>query len=84
MLSAMLAYIDDGGKSRGSYLITDGEIPAPVETDSAHRDKVLVTSLSLTGGISAQSRFIAARPIPTADNWFETVYNAFGSRALYD
>ena len=84
MLSAMLAYIDDGGKPRGSYLITDGEIPDPVETDSAHRDKVLVTSLSLTGGISAQSRFIAARPIPTADNWFETVYNAFGSRALYD
>lgn len=84
MLSAMLAYIDDGGKSRGSYLITDGEIPDPVETDSAHRDKVLVTSLSLTGGISAQSRFIAARPIPTADNWFETVYNAFGSHELYD
>lgn len=84
MLSAMLAYIGDGGKSRGSYLITDGQLPDPVETDTAHRDKVLLTAISLSDGVSAHSEFIPTRPIPTADNWFETIYNAFGSRELYD
>ena len=85
MLTAMLDYIGDGGKSRGSYLITDGEIPEVVTTDTAHRDKVLVTQLSLTDEeVSAHSEFIAARPIPTADNWFETIYNSFGSRELYE
>ena len=84
MLSAMLAYIGDGGKSRGSYLITDGQLPDPVETDTAHRDKVLLTAISLSDGVSAHSEFIPTHPIPTADNWFETIYNAFGSRELYD
>lgn len=85
MLTAMLDYIGDGGKSRGSYLITENKIPDPVETDTAHRDKVLVTQLRLSdSSVSAQSEFIDARPIPTTDNWFETIYNSFGSRELYE
>lgn len=84
MLHAMLAYIDDGGRSRGSYLITDGEIPSSVETDTAHRDRVLVTSVTTDGGIRAKSEFIPARPVPAVDNRFETVYNSFGSPALYE
>lgn len=84
MLSAMLYYIGDGGKSRGSYLIADGEIPESVETDTAHRNLVLITSLSADGGVSAESGFIPARPIPSTDNWFETVYNAYGSTSLYN
>ncbi|MBQ8512681.1 MAG: FAD-binding protein [Clostridia bacterium] len=85
MLSAISHYIADGGKSRGSYLITDGKIPETVETDTVHRDCVLVTSLELSGdSVSSSSTFVPARPIPTADNWFETVYNTFGKPELYE
>ncbi len=84
MLTAILDYISDGGKSRGSYLITDGGIPDTVETDTEHQDKVLVTRLSLNDTVSAQSEFIPARHIPSVDNWFETIYNTFGSRELYE
>ena len=79
VLSAMLAYIEDGGSSRGSYLIED--CPA---IDTAHRDKVLRTCVSLTeNGIGASCSFEKVRPIPQTDNWFEEIYNKFGDPALF-
>ena len=68
-LSAIRDYIDDGGKSRGSYLIIgcDG-------IDTAHWDKVQYTSFSRG---AARSHFEDRRPIPEGEQWFETVYNRF-------
>lgn len=68
-LSAIRDYIDDGGKSRGSYLIIgcDG-------IDTAHWEKVQYTSFF---GGEATSRFEERRPIPEGEQWFETVYNRF-------
>lgn len=78
MLSSIEAYIHDGGLSRGSYLIGDGDnLPEAIETDTEHRSKVIVTSIDRGEGISAKVRFDDVRPIPTVDNWFETVYNEF-------
>lgn len=71
MLSAIAAYIDDGGKSRGSYRITT----AP-EIDTSHRSLVLNTSVTMEDGrIRAVNAFEKVRPIPDVRNWFETVYN---------
>lgn len=68
-LSAIRDYIDDGGKSRGSYLIIGcGGI------DEEHWEKVQYTSFSLG---AASSRFEERRPIPDSEQWFETVYNKF-------
>ena len=84
MLSSIEAYIDDGGLSRGSYLITDGgKVPENVETDTAHRSKVLVTAYDASE-TAATVRFDPVRPIPETDNWFETVYNAFGKKEMYE
>ena len=68
-LSAIRDYIDDGGKSRGSYLVIgcDG-------IDEAHWEKVQYTSFSCG---AAKSRFEDRRPIPEGEQWFETVYNRF-------
>ncbi|MBR3998691.1 MAG: FAD-binding protein, partial [Clostridia bacterium] len=72
MLSAISAYIADGGKSRGSYLITSSD-----GIDTEHRGFVLNTSVACEAGIiSASSSFEAVRPIPQVFNWFENVYNA--------
>ena len=69
-LSAILDYIEHGGKSRGSYLINGSS-----DIDSEHFDKVQYTSFD---GEGAHSRFEERRPIPSGEQWFETVYNKFG------
>ena len=74
MLSAITAYIDDGGLSRGSCLIEGTE-----GIDTAHRGLVLETRIARVrdGGLAAENRFVPVRPIPQTDNWFENVYNAY-------
>ena len=79
VLSAMLAYADDGGSSRGSYLIKGRP-----EIDTAHRNKVLRTCLSEKDGeVSASCAFENVRPVPVTDNWFEEVYNNFGKPDMF-
>ncbi len=80
-LSAMDAYIEDGGKSRGSYLILDGTeenlLAVQAEIDTAHTDFVQITHC-LHG--RACSSFEPVRPIPESEQWFETVWNQFRNR----
>ncbi len=79
MLSAVIAYADDGGLSRGSYLMAGTE-----GIDTAHADRVLETSLRMEDGtIRTENRFVPVRPIPETDNWFENVYNAYDSGARF-
>jgi len=79
VLSAMLAYVDDGGTSRGSYLIAGRP-----EIDTAHRNKVLRTCVSVEDGtIGASCTFEDVRPVPVTDNWFEEVYNNFGQPEMF-
>lgn len=75
-LTAIAAYIDDGGKSRGSYLVTRGEpdLSAPTPIDRGHFDKV--GEIRLSGG-EFVTAFRPVRPIPERENWFERVYNAY-------
>jgi len=84
MLSAISAYISDGGLSRGSYLIGNGDIPEDIITDTAHRDKVLITEIGVSDGhVVSACTMEPVRPIPEVDNWFENVYNAFGKAEMY-
>jgi succinate dehydrogenase/fumarate reductase flavoprotein subunit len=79
VLSAILAYVKDGGTSRGSYLIEG--CPA---IDTAHRDKVLRTFVTMDNGtIGASCTFEDVRPIPEVNNWFEEVYNKFGDPEMF-
>jgi hypothetical protein len=85
MLSAISDYINAGGLSRGSYLIGNGDIPEDVITDTVHRDKVIITEIGVSDGYVVSSCTMEpVRPIPTVDNWFENVYNAYGKREMYE
>ncbi len=88
MLSSALCYIDDGGASRGSYLITDktaADVLASRTTpsgDTAHRESVLTASLTDENG-DFECGFEPVRPIPTTDDWFENVYRDYRTGNIY-
>ncbi len=88
MLTSALYYIDDGGESRGAYLITD---KSPIEvlasrltpkTDTVHADRVL--TVSRTEGTGFDCAFEACRPIPDGRYWFETVYREYRVGEIYE
>ncbi len=84
VLSAMTAYIRDGGLSRGSYLILEnGQIPASPAIDSTHADRVGQVSLCRDGSLKARCSWQNVRPIPTEEHWFEQVYNRSGKPESY-
>ena len=81
-LEAIKAYIQKGGKSRGSYLIMDKTGIVPLKKlGSAWRYKrysgelagcVLETYVNEKGKII--SSFRKVRPLPATDYWFENVW----------
>ncbi len=81
-LEAILEYMNDGGESRGSYLIMreDSALPdgkSPIVIDREHRSKVCEIFYTPE---KTTACWKAVRPIPTRDNWFENVYNAYRER----
>ncbi len=77
VLSAMKAYIEDKGLSRGSYLILEeGKIPESPQIDTAHHGVVgQVQLLRTADSVKAVCDFVPVRPIPREEHWFEEVYN---------
>ena len=76
---AILDYIGDGGKSRGSYLLLKDDdadlLSAAPEIDTAHA--AFVQNTFLDGDLSVHSFFESVRPLPESDQWFENVWNRF-------
>ena len=84
VLSAITAYIRDGGLSRGSYLILEnGQIPAVPAIDQTHGDRIGRVCLCRNGSPEAQCHWLPVRPIPTEEHWFEQVYNRSGTPESY-
>jgi len=73
-LAAIKKYIEDGGRSRGSYLINDDPTPDTLNTGR-------LCYVRLNGGDVA-FRYEDARPIPRSEQWFEKVYNAFRMKRM--
>lgn len=90
-LEATAAYVEAGGGSRGSYLVTD---PAG-DALNEHLDgcwgsrpergelREYLQELHYEGGRFA-GRWIRRRPIPEADEWFETGWKAFREGAIFE
>lgn len=86
-LSAIRAYIQEGGASRGSYLILeeDGQEAKPLPPSfrfrlEADRPADRVCEMVLedgNDGFHCRAEWTAVRPIPAEDNWFENVWNAY-------
>ncbi len=75
-LSAIRDYIQNGGKSRGSYLILQGDeqdlldVQAEIDTEHAAFVQTIVYAEGYTVSV-----FDPVRPIPESDQWFERVWN---------
>ncbi|MDR1587667.1 MAG: FAD-binding protein [Treponema sp.] len=87
MYDAIRAFVEGGGKSRGSYLMVDstGKIEdclAGVETDTRFQDKVIV-SRYIPGEDRVVSEPRPVRPIPGPDSWFEEVWREYRDGAFF-
>ncbi len=91
-LQAILAQVEGGAGSRGSALVLQAEgaeVHPGLEDcwrfaseDESFRAKVLQTSVNPQTGI-ARSKWIPCRPVPQSDEWFETAWAAFHTRAFF-
>ncbi|GHV37928.1 FAD-binding protein [Spirochaetia bacterium] len=82
MYSAVLAFIQGGGKSRGSCLVVDSiknirDYVKGVEIDTRYRDKILNTAYIPGVENRFESSFRTVRPIPKSDTWFEEVWREY-------
>ncbi len=79
-LSAMADYIGQGGKSRGSFLVTDEEgdqeqCGLRFSLDQKVNDQVIQEVLLQDGSCVFDYRPV--RPIPKAETWFEKVWGNY-------
>lgn len=86
-LNAIKAYMQKGGKSRGSYLVQDDEGGLPIEglpdvfkftlDDGNLSGKACEIVLNTEGGLKCSVNWEDVRPIPKGDGWFENVWNDY-------
>ena len=86
-LEAIDEYIVQGGQSRGSYLIIDGQgQPADAGIGEEWRFSVNrpgafvddhILEVSVDERLKARKLWVKVRPIPHADTWFEAVWKAY-------
>jgi succinate dehydrogenase/fumarate reductase flavoprotein subunit len=87
-LCAIKEYIEKGGRSRGSYLVQDSSGELPVRSLSDEFRYTLDTGELLNYACEIgltetnneweySAAWTPLRPIPSEDNWFENVWNAY-------
>jgi succinate dehydrogenase/fumarate reductase flavoprotein subunit len=86
-LEAIAEYLEKGGKSRGSYLVMDPAGKRPCDQlddewkfslnqeDDFVNQKILEIYLDDNSNVNKQ--WVAVRPIPQEDSWFENVWNEY-------
>ena len=88
MLASARFYIENGGLSRGSYLITDRTTDdvlsshEPIPSDTSHAGYVLTVAMSGECG-EFSCGFEPCRPIPSGQYWFERVYREYRMGEIY-
>ena len=79
---AIMDYIRDGGKSRGSYFILkDADVDLLSQTpeiDTEHA--AFVQNTLLSEDLSVTSVFEPCRPLPQSEQWFEKVWNEYRAK----
>jgi len=86
-LEAMREYLRRGGRSRGSYIILDpgGEKPCPaledywrfsLETEDSSVGRNIL-EVRYEGGTRVSRNWVAVRPVPSEESWFETAWNEY-------
>jgi succinate dehydrogenase/fumarate reductase flavoprotein subunit len=86
-LEALAEYLDRGGRSRGSYMVLDpeGDRPCAALDDTwrfslGHPQDFVsrhICEVALDAAGKVRKRWVAVRPIPDTEDWFEKVWNAY-------
>jgi len=87
LYDGILSYINDDGKSRGSYLIVDSledikTCLSGVEIDVKHKDKIINTVY-----IPEEDKVVSSqrqvRPIPDSNTWFEKIWREYREGTVF-
>ncbi len=92
-LDAVKFAVDSGVGSRGSAIVLDkrgtrahkdlGERWRFAEQDAAFQDRVMETDVMSAAKAEFSHRWVPRRPLPTADAWFETAWQAYRNGEIY-
>lgn len=89
-LSAILNYIRSGGGSRGSYLVLNefsDDVNAVIENmkpdHGLFKDQVQCVSYDVTKS-DCDVSYEKVRPVPDRDTWFESVWNKYMNKQIYE
>jgi hypothetical protein len=92
-LDAVKFAVDSGVGSRGSAIVLDkrgtpahkdlGEQWRFAKQDAAFQDRVMETDVMSAAKAEFSHRWVPRRPLPTADAWFETAWQAYRNGEIY-
>ncbi len=91
-LETIAALLNEGGGSRGAYVVLDGEGDMWVDSprgkelqhrseDESMRSEILETSVIDDGSIDIEA--VAVRPMPEDDSWYETTWRQWQDGEIY-
>ncbi|TCK98639.1 succinate dehydrogenase/fumarate reductase flavoprotein subunit [Natranaerovirga hydrolytica] len=93
LLNAIKAYIDQGGDSRGSYLVHHKEgqyildyegLKVQYALENTMEDKICEVQVKKGGkGLEVYQNWNQVRPIPNYDSWFENVWHSYRENKIY-
>lgn len=92
ILSAILEYMNRGGDSRGSYLVSKDDGPNEVKIEEKvwkysleddFRGEVCESQVSTDDGIKVSHKWVKVRLLPEYDSWFENVWDEYRQKKIY-
>ena len=82
-LTAITEYLERGGLSRGSFLVVDGAGAWSLNPPDAFVDSRIL-EVSVGHDLTPRTEWVAIRPIPGGDAWFETAWKAYRDGTVFD
>ena len=82
-LTAITEYLERGGLSRGSFLVVDGAGAWGLNPPDAFVDGRIL-EVSVGHDLTPRTEWVAIRPIPAGDAWFETAWKAYRDGTVFD
>ncbi|MCK5803777.1 MAG: FAD-binding protein [Lentisphaeria bacterium] len=94
-LQAIVHYIENGGGSRGGYMVLDPDGDVFVQSSSgrgmphrsenvAKRDEIVEVRLADDETPLFEMHSVPVRPLPQDDSWFETTWNAWNEGRVFE
>ena len=82
-LTAITEYLERGGLSRGSFLVVDDADAWSLNPPDAFVDGRIL-EVAVGHDLTPRTEWVAIRPIPGGDEWFETAWKAYRDGTVFD